>query len=494
MIVDPGELHAKLHGIHYDISISPRFDEFKQLKEVLGSSKSSLKLWQDKWLPDDSDLKTSFHRNWDKGRDKVQELLAALAETVELLKDAVNDAEVDSGHAKLGRKPVRRLFVLDRPKKPQVSPSTSRSALDVALELCQAIDRLWIHSEILYDFYHGRDAPRDGSSATEEQISRSIYVRNGAIALYQACQRSTKHCALDLDLLRNRAVPTDPQEICHSFSHTNLFYHILVGSAIDPKVDVWDVAAESLDEPEAVAIAQNIKVYKEPDLAVFESAAPSNSHVIGIQADYSRENFYFRVAAAHTAAGSISECEGSALPLKGNRRSTDMRPLQSLTIKAKMDLAYDLVQCGFYLLGTPWLASLSSENVCRIEIDERRLCVLKVEPMPLHHFVLESPIALSEGLQLLQIGIVLIDIALDGLGAWDLAKVSNPRLWATKKLPLVYEALGPSYFRACAFCVLDQRSIGIYHRHEKYRYPSKTRWKWHLEDLLRQYHVHVVSR
>ena len=145
-----------------------------------------------------------------------------------------------------------------------------------------------------------------------------------------------------------------------------------------------------------------------------------------------------------------------------------------------MDLAYDLVQCGFYLLGTPWLASLSSENLCRIEIDERRLCVLKVEPMPLHYFVLESPNALSEGFQLLQIGIVLIDIALDSLGASHRARVSNPHLWATKKLPRVYEALGPSYFRACAFCVLDQKLIGKYHRHEKYRYPSKTRWKWHL--------------
>ena len=153
MSVDPRELHAKLHDIHYHISISSMFDGFEQLKEVLRSSKSSLKLWQDRWLPDASDLETLFHSNWgNKGRDTVQELLAGLVETVELLKDAVYDAQVDSGHAKLSRKLVRRLFMLDRPKKPQVSPSTSRSALDVALELGQAIDRLWIHSEILSDF------------------------------------------------------------------------------------------------------------------------------------------------------------------------------------------------------------------------------------------------------------------------------------------------------------------------------------------------------
>ena len=175
MSVDPGELHAKIEDIHYDISISSGFDEFKQLKEALGSSKSSLKLWQETWLPDASDLRRSCERNWGIiGSDKVHELLAGLAETVKLLEDADNHAEVDSGHAKLGRKPIRRLFMLGQPKKPQVSTSMSRSALDVALELGQAIDRLWIHSEIFYDSYPDRDAPEDGSSATERQISRSV--------------------------------------------------------------------------------------------------------------------------------------------------------------------------------------------------------------------------------------------------------------------------------------------------------------------------------
>ena len=101
---------------------------------------------------------------------------------------------------------------------------------------------------------------------------------------------------------------------------------------------------------------------------------------------------------------------------------------------------------------------------------------------------------LSESFQLLQIGIVLIDIALDGLDTSDPVRLINPHLYATKKLPRVYEALGPSYFRACAFCVLDRRSLRSFDRHEKYEYPFETHWKWYLEDLLRQYHVHVISR
>lgn len=159
-------------------------------------------------------------------------------------------------------------------------------------------------------------------------------------------------------------MPTDPQNTSHSVSDTKLFYHILVGSPNDPKVDVWDVTAESVDQPEAAVMGQNIRVYEEPDLAVFESTAPSNSHVIGIQPGYSGENFYFRVAAAHTAAGSISESESSALPLKGNRIPTDRRPLQSLTLSG---------QIGF---------SLQSSTMCVLPSRYPLACLLeKREPM-----------------------------------------------------------------------------------------------------------------
>ena len=200
------------------------------------------------------------------------------------------------------------------------------------------------------------------------------------------------------------------------------------------------------------------------------------------------------MAAAHTAAGSISESESSVLPLKGNRISTDRKPLQSLTFSAKLDIAYNLVQCAFYLLGTLWLAYLKNENLGSIETYDRSVLVLKVEFLRLHWFVLENPDGLPESFQLLQIGIVLIDTALDGLGASDFERFLKPGQWAAKKLPLVHEALGSSYFRACAFCVPDQRSTFSFHRHEKYEYPRETAWKWDLEQLLRQYHEHVVSR
>ena len=73
--------------------------------------------------------------------------------------------------------------------------------------------------------------------------------------------------------------------------------------------------------------------------------------------------------------------------------------------------------------------------------------------MPLDfHFLLDRD-GLSETSQLLQIGMILIDIVLDSHDTSDPARFNNPHLYAFKRLPLVYEAVGSSYYRACAFCV-----------------------------------------
>ena len=132
----------------------------------------------------------SRQSNWGNiGRDKVQELLAGLAETEELLQDADNDAEVDLGQAKVGRKPIRRLFMFDRPKKPQVSTST---ALDVALELRLSIgcgyNQKSCMTSTTVEMNQRMVPPRQSG-----KFSRSVHVRTGAIAFIRRVkdQRNT---------------------------------------------------------------------------------------------------------------------------------------------------------------------------------------------------------------------------------------------------------------------------------------------------------------
>ena len=368
------------------------------------------------------------------------------------------------------------------------------SVLDLVLELSHTIERLGIHSEILFDALHGIPADKHGSPTRDKQLSRPISVRQGAVALYQACQRSTTKCELGLDLLRDRSMPSDPNNAPRSASDANPFYHILVETANDFNAGVWNLNAEGLDDWEAATIRPKIETHEKPDLAVFEPKPLLGSHIICIQPSYSEESCYFRVAGAHTDPGSRSECELSALGLKTNKTSTKAGPLQFLTLTAKIDLAYNLVQCALYLLGTSWLASLSSKYLRGFETKDRRVCVLRVDTMALEYIWFDNPDGLMECSQLFRIGVILIEIALDSTEVSDLAKDEDPRLFVSKTLPLVYKAVGSDYYRACAFCVHDRGPPSSYGQHHKYEYPEQTGWELYTKGLLMEYHVQVVSR
>lgn len=161
--------------------------------------------------------------------------------------------------------------------------SQSPSVLDLALEIGHTIERLGIHSELLFDPLHGIRADKHGSPTRGQQLSGSISVRQGAVALYQACQRSTTKCELDLDLLRDRSMDSDARNAPHSACDTNPFYHILVETANDSNVSVWNLTAEGLDDSEAATIRPKIEIHEKPDLAVFESKPLLGSHIVSIQ-------------------------------------------------------------------------------------------------------------------------------------------------------------------------------------------------------------------
>lgn len=380
------QLYVQIDDIHDALSASSRHNDSERAAEVLARNEKKLKSWQSTWLSNPSNLTVRAERQW--GRDgwlQLQKILANIANTIELIKDADQGAEVEPDNVKFGRKLIRNPLISRHRKKPRVPLSQSPSVLDLALEIGHTIERLGIHSELLFDSLHGIRADKHVSPTRGQQLSRSISVRQGAVALYQACQRSTTKCELDLDLLRDHSMDSDPRNAPHSASDTNPFYHIVVETANDSNVSVWNHTAEGLDDSEAAMIRPKIEIHEKPDLAVFESKPLLGSHIVCIQPSYSEESCYFRVAGAQTNPGSRSESELSALGLKTNKASTEARPLRSLTLAAKIDLAYDLVQCGFYLVGTPWLASLSSKHLRGFGTKDRRVCVLGIETMPLEY-------------------------------------------------------------------------------------------------------------
>lgn len=483
--------YTKIQDIHDTLVASYGLGDSERIAITLDSSIHKLKLFQNTWLVDAANPITRSETLWGKdGWADVQRLLAKIAKTIEQSKVAM---ELFKDAAKDRRKLFWVHLVLGQLKRPRVLTAKLQSILDLALELDETIDELWIHSEVLFESLRDIPARTHGPPARDQQASRSLPVRQGALALYQACLRSTIQCELNLDLLTHRDMPPDPQNTPRSVSETSLFYHMLVESA-DPEVGLCDIIAESFDYSEAATTRPTIKTHAELDLADFKSSQLLSSHMICVQPSHFNDSYYFRVAVAHTVTAPVTENETLALELHRTRTSTEAGRLQSLSLSAKLDLAYNLVQCGFYLLGTPWLASLSSKHIRRIETEKGNICVLGVKTLPLDEFYLYSPDALSESSQLFQIGMILIELALNGPEKSDQAKYEDPYLYAFNKLPLVQKAIGSKYYRACAFCIKDRRSVSSYGRPEKYKYPQETGWDVYLKDLLEDYHVQVVSR
>ena len=165
------------------------------------------------------------------------------------------------------------------------------------------------------------------------------------------------------------------------------------------------------------------------------------------------------------------------------------RPLAQ---EIRIQLAFKVVECGFYLLGIPWLASLSSKRFRRLINMEGSPFVLEVQTLDLEDLYFEDPDALSEHSQLFSIGIILVEIALsDERYPYN---IRDPDLRKSKILPLVERFLGSLYSGATAFCLADRKSAPHFGRPKKCRYPEETRWTSYLTELLEECHAQVFSR
>ncbi|KAL9130008.1 MAG: hypothetical protein Q9217_001692 [Psora testacea] len=490
-IVGIVQLCLKIQDVHDTLAASYGRDDTNRVAMVLESSKQKLGLWKNTWLGDASNAVARSQVLWGKeGWIDVQKLLAEIETTLHQFKPAEQE------NVKTSPKPFWRRPIFGQPKKPRTVTLKSPSILDLALELDKNIDELWMYSEVVFESLHGLLAQSLGPPARDQHLAQSIPVRQGALALYHACQRSKTRCDLDIDLFGTQSTPFNSLSGAPSASSTtdtSIFYHMFIECSY-PKPKMGDVTIQSLTYPETATKPLNVEEYEQPSLKVFKVDPSSKARVICIKPKSSGSGSYFRVTKLSTATTPISESENLAQILYRSRISTQAKTLQPLSLAAKLDLAYKVVQCGFYLLGTPWLASLSSKQLRRIETKSQSAYVLGLQKLSLEDLYFQNPDALAEPTQLFRIGILLMEIALGNPDHSDPAEVEEPYLRASKMLPLVRTAVGSQYCKACAFCIQDRRSTPFYGRPEKYQYPEKTGWDIYLRDLLEDYHAQVLSR
>ena len=465
----------------------------QKVEVVLETSRQKFQVWEETWL-DAPDRAISPETLWgDGGWSDIKNLLGCVRGNAQEIENELaknNDSIQHAGWRELlptwWTKKNPTLIV----KRPPLS--------DLAVQLSRSIDELWAYSEVAFDSLHGILSHQIGPPRRERLLKRSLEARTGSLALYGACTRSKADYSLEVDLLGGYHQTPDivrKRTSVSSMIPSGLFYRLFAQNSEASNV-VNEITVECISRPGDIDLTISKVVEfdaRRSDVADHGSWPSLNEEpaLISIHPEKADAPSFFRIPRLPVELRCEGDPESLVQLLYKDRIERDSKELP-LSQTARVQLAFKVVECGFYLLGTPWLASLSSKRLRMMKISERSLFVLQVQTLDLEDLYFEDPDALSERSQLFLIGIVLVEIALSD--ERNPHNIRDPDLRKSKILPLVERSMGALYCGATAFCLADRRSAPHFGRPEKYVSPERKAWMPYLAELLEDYHAQVFSR
>lgn len=462
----------------------------RKVEVFLETSRQKFLVWRKTWIENPSLPTISAEELWGAGGwIDIQHLLVTVQDTAHKIESEL--AKRDDSSARFWWKRALRGSMT---RKDQALTVKSPPLLDLTVQLSRSIDELWTYSEVAFDSLHGIFAHNMGPPLRERLLAKSLHARAGSLALYGACTQSKADYSLEVDLCGGDSEARRVYRRRSSALSTPLFYHLFAQDRGDP-VKINEMTIESMSKLGEYDLASTgIAEFdiRNSDLAVYESWPSLESGLISIQPHTAYAPSYFRLTRPPATANSDGEAESLAQLLYKERIGSALELERPLSQETKVQLAFKVVECGLYLLGTPWLASLNSKRLQMMKTKGRTPFVLEVQTLDLEDLYFEDPNALSEHAQLFSIGVLLVEIALND--ERNPANIQDPELRKSKILPLVEESMGSLYSGATAFCLQDRRSAPHFERSEKYKYPAETGWTSYLTELLEDYLAQVYSR
>ena len=494
---------AKKQQLPHDaLSISQPTDDARKAAVVLETSQQKYRVWRKTWMENVQDPENTAQELWGSaGWEDIRKLLGSIRDAVQRTQEEIGRPYDTYSGSKL-RHGLRFLSKWKGQTGPaQTFTVKSPQPLDLAIQLNRSVDELWTYSEVAFDSLHGIFAQKINPPFRNRLLTCSLQARAGSLALYAACNRSKAGYSLEVDLFGDYGGNRRSSLSCVSQSSTKtnsrLYYHLFV-QAPETSAYTGDMMIESVANPGEQDFG-NTKPFEfdvnKNDLAIFESWPHEKSRLLSLWPNGAHAPSYFRVAKPPAALKLDGDIESIAHLIYKDRVTSNTKLAQRpLSLLRRVELAFKLVECGFYLLGTPWLASLSSKRLRRVEANGRKQFVLEVQTLELEDLYSEDPKALSEPSQLFSIGVLLVEIALSDPDQSNPVKIQDPELRKSKILPLVERAMGSLYSKATAFCLQDRRSGPHFGRPDKYQKPEETGWMSYLTELLEDYHAQVFSR
>ena len=338
----------------------------------------------------------------------------------------------------------------------------------LAEELNRSVDELWIYSETAFDSRHSLFAIKSSLAGYGTLIDTALRSRAASLRLYTLCQSGAEDYSLDLDLLGNGSSCKD---LLQPSGHATSFHYPLVTEPSTKQLQ--KLIVKDMDDGDiAVNDTEDITESTPSDLHLFEPR--SGVKLVKVPQHGDGALHYLRIPSTPSEVVQLkSPPESLAKIFAGPKMKylndyADSSLRQGFDRYSKFRLAFTIVRCSFFLLGTPWLSSLDSRNLRRSSHpeDQSSTFILCTQTLELKELVFDDPGALAETSQLFRLGVLLMEIALatsDSESQSAHLEQHDPK--RISKLPLVERAIGASYCKATAYC--------LQHRTNRFSGPEK---------------------
>ena len=482
----------------------------RQLELDVDVSLQKFKAWQKTWSPDENHLDVSAEALWGvTGWTHIRRMLDEVIETSRNIAAYLD--ELKTIEEKTPRSRWRKAYKAVHAKQ---GPSSKMQKLQRwSATLTRVVDELWIYSETVFDSLHGILSLESKVPERDKLLYTALRSRPSSLELYSRCSMLTLNCSLEMDLLDSgfadhKALPA------LSDAPLSVFYH-LVAQSREAHGNLQKMTIESAEgNPEPELETQDVIFQSMENLQLFKPTVGRNIVLVKVAARGSARPSYLRIPQKKIQPVHLKSSPESLAKILDKLQSAHISTKEHLSTGAKIELAYKVIECGFFLLGTPWFASLGSKNMVLLKNSKKAnnsFC-LEIQTLDLEDLLYDDPHALAETSQLFRLGVLLMEIALDEPDLYSSSDETAHEADRISKLPRVEQSMGAQYCKATAFC-LQYRQFGKPFKGgksphkgrftndneplrevEKYKDPSFEDWQDYLAGLLQQYHSQVYLR
>ena len=498
-------LSKKIKARESSLSFHKGLEGIKQAELNVELSRQKLHAWQETWSGQDrspdgraSQSDVTSKALWGmQGWENIQRILDTIKRASQKLEGALLEVR---GNAKPPARIRWKAAVRALRSKDLSRPHSKEQEIkELAAALNKTVDELWLYTETVFDSLHGVMSQDLRYTSRDMLLQSALQSRTRSLDTYWFCAKYPLDWSLEMSLLDASTMSLSSFRD-QAKSSLNPSYHLFAQRG-DDNTNLYKIILENVPEGGQIFEAKS-KVTEpkasEPQMSTVQKFKPNiadGALLLPIISKDPGSPSSFSITTEKVRLKSSPETLASILrTLKEARNSLSVHT--HFSIGAKVELAYKVVESGFFLLGTPWFSSLRSMNILRLKNtgEQRHKFVLRIQTLDMDDLLFDDAEALTEASQLHRIGVLLMEIALDSPEVAMLPEDYGSSSNRISLLPLVEQTMGAQYCKATAFCLQYSQRQARFQGSSKYDSSHFQEWTSYLADFLQHYHSQVFLR